>query len=106
MVLSHLFNVCQFVVIVKEEGEVLVGDVHSGVSTILLMLLLRVTTTRESILGDLKQIVKSDSSYFFCKLFITFCLISFMESVRKMDDVGSEALILDFGPWSAGKKVE
>lgn len=37
---------------------------------------------------------------------ITFCLMSCMESVRKMEEVGSEALILDFGPCSAGKKVE
>lgn len=36
----------------------------------------------------------------------TFCLISSLESVRKMEEVGSLELILDWGPWRAGKKVE
>ncbi len=36
----------------------------------------------------------------------TFVLISFGESVRKIDEFGSDADILDFEPWSAGKNVE
>ena len=36
----------------------------------------------------------------------TFLLISSLVSVRKMEEVGSLALILDLGPCRAGKKVE
>ncbi len=36
----------------------------------------------------------------------TFCFISFMESTRKIEEVGSEADILDCGPWRAGKNEE
>jgi len=32
--------------------------------------------------------------------------MSSLESVRKMDEVGSLALILEWGPWRAGKNVE
>ena len=36
----------------------------------------------------------------------TLVLMLFIESVRKMEEVGSDALILDLGPWRAGKNVE
>ena len=39
-------------------------------------------------------------------LFLTLCLMSSMESVRKMEDVGSLEDILLCGPWRAGKKEE
>ena len=52
--LPHLFDVSQLVIVLKEEGEVLVGDIHRRVATVLLMLLLCVTTSGESIFGDLE----------------------------------------------------
>ena len=36
----------------------------------------------------------------------TLCLICCMVSMRKMEEVGSEADIFDCGPWRAGKKEE
>ena len=37
---------------------------------------------------------------------LTFVAICSSVSVRKIDEVGSQALILDFGPWSARKNIE
>ena len=50
---THLFDLCEFLVILQEEGEVLVGDIHLRVTTKLLVFLLCVSPTRERILGDL-----------------------------------------------------
>ena len=52
---THLFDLCQFLVILHEEREVLVGDIHLSVATQPLMLLLCITTTRESILCNLRE---------------------------------------------------
>ena len=50
----HLFDVGQLVIVVKEEGQVLVGDVHSRVATVFLMLFLCVTASGKGIFRDLQ----------------------------------------------------
>ena len=54
MRLCYLFDVCQFVIILHEEGEVLIGDIYIRLPTVLLVFLLGVSSTREGILGNLQ----------------------------------------------------
>lgn len=50
-----MFELCQSLVILKEEGEVLVRDIDLRVASQSPMLLLGVLTTTECILGDLHK---------------------------------------------------
>ena len=52
---AYRLDVVQLVIIVKEEGEVLVRDIDGRVSSVLLVFLLRVPTAREGILVDLHR---------------------------------------------------
>ena len=52
---AHLLNLCQSGIVLQEEGEVLVGDIQGRVPPQSPVLLLRVPTTRESILHNLPK---------------------------------------------------
>ncbi len=102
----------QLLIIFQEESEILVRYINLCVSAILLMLLLSVTPTRERILVYLKkklillQVVWNNSELLKYFPTLTLFFMSLGESVRKMEEVGSEADILDCGPCRAGKNVE
>ena len=106
MINTDWYTPLQSLVNFHEEGEILVGHIRVCVTPVLAVLLLSVSPTTESILCDLvtkkccERLVSNDYSVF------TLCLICSGVSVRKIEEVGSPALILDCGPCSAGKKVE
>ena len=53
-----LFDVGQFLIVLEEEGQVLIGDVNVRVPPQPLVLLLSVTPTREGIFVDLERRIK------------------------------------------------
>ena len=99
----------QFLIVVKEEGEVLIRNIHVCVPPKFSVLFNSVSSARKGILVDLWSRILADT-HNMCFLFIdlkrTLCLICFMVSVRKIEVLGSDALILDWAPCRAGKKVE
>ena len=52
---AYRFDVGQFLVIFKEEGEVLIGHIHFSVSSKPSVFLDCITSTRESVLFDLRE---------------------------------------------------
>lgn len=70
------------------------------------MLLDCFTTATIGITINLGAFERDDSLLLSLLLIFTLFLISVGESVRKMDDVTSDALIFDLAPCRAGKKIE